>query len=638
MNIFDTAGLYKSASLLRRGLIVFRTNPTHHFKPDGVGSNFIIFLLKIYNSLLDLGVYEEMPVYKMQRVRFSNFIGLFCQSFYLSYVLLGLFVDSPFLIVITLAMLVSGFVGFWFNKCRHYNLARSMFITSFSVLLFFICNTMNVGQHFIFFYFPAFIAYTLYYDLEKDLPNALINLSISVSCAVCSFILPHQLFMAENIDEKFFMFVRNLNYFMAFGVTITFVFFAVFHVNKSGRQLVEVWQEAERQKLELSEAKQKADSAVLAKSRFLSNMSHEMRTPLNGIVGTVNLMLQEPSLPGQQQNLEVLKYSSEHMLSVVNDVLDFSKIEAGKMELSDDGFNMKTLCDKIYTVFKNQFSEKKVGFEFEIDPTLNKDFKGDETRLRQVLTNLLGNALKFTEKGKVRCRAKIFSSDSLTADISFSVEDTGIGMSDEQQQIIFEAFNQGETSTTRRFGGTGLGLTISKKIVSMLGGTLSVQSETGKGSCFSFTIRMPYSQYNSKLVEDKRVNKLQSLKGTRVLVAEDSPLNMTITRKFLERWDVLIDEATNGKEAVDMFHENTYDLLLIDLDMPIMDGYQALAEIRKTNVNIPAIAFTAAVFPNMMEQLTDKGFSDFMQKPFRPEDLHKKIASHCNQVGKNGTA
>jgi signal transduction histidine kinase len=586
----------------------------------------------LYNSVLELGVYEDMPVYEGHRVRFSNFIGLFCQSFYLLYVILGIVLHSPFLAMMTFAMLVTGIVGFWLNKRRHYNLARTMFITTFSVLLFFICNSLNIGFYFVFFYFPAFIAYTLYYDLEKDLPNALMNLSISVSCAVCAFVLPHQYFMVENIDEKWFPLISTLNYFLSFAITIIFVFFAVFHINKSGRQLVEVWQEAERQKFELSEAKLKADAAVLAKSRFLSNMSHEMRTPLNGIIGTVNLMLQEPSLPEQQQNLEVLKYSSEHMLSVVNDVLDFSKIEAGKMELATDEFNMKTVLEKIYTVFKNQFESKKVGFEFHIDNTLDKFFKSDETRIRQVLTNLIGNAYKFTDKGMVKCTAKLVSSDSEGAEVFFSVSDTGIGMTMEQQQVIFDAFNQAETSTTRRFGGTGLGLTISKKIVSKLGGDLMLESEPGKGSHFFFTTRMSLCQENKAFVNENKVGSLISLKGTKVLVAEDSPVNMTITRKFLQRWDVVIHEAVNGQEAVQLFQENEYDVVLIDLDMPIMDGYEALAEIRKINKNIPAIAFTAAVLPQMKEYLASKGFNDFLQKPFRPEDLHRKISFYYPKV------
>jgi signal transduction histidine kinase len=587
---------------------------------------------KIYNSVLELGVHDDMPVYEGHRVRFSNFIGLFCQSFYLLYLILSFVLHSPFLTLMTFSMWITGILGFWLNKMRYYNVARSMFITSFSVLLFFICNSLNIGFYFVFFYFPAFIAYTLYYDLEKDLPNALINLSVSVSCAVCAFVLPHQYFAAENIAEKWFPLISTLNYFLSFAITIIFVFFAVFHINKSGRQLVEVWQEAERQKLELSEAKEKADSAVLAKSRFLSNMSHEMRTPLNGIIGTVNLMLQEPFLPEQQQNLEVLKYSSEHMLSVVNDVLDFSKIEAGKMELSTEEFNMKTVLEKITTVFKNQFEQKGVRFEFQIDLALDKFFKSDETRLRQVLTNLIGNAFKFTEKGSVQCRAKLVSADSDAAEIYFSVQDTGIGMTLEQQQVIFDAFNQGETSTTRRFGGTGLGLTISKKIVTKLGGDLKLRSEQGKGSHFFFTIRMPFFQGNKAFVNENKVSSLISLKGVRVLVAEDSVVNMTITRKFLQRWDVIIHEAVNGLEAVQMFKDNEYDVVLIDLDMPVMDGYEALVEIRKINQNIPAIAFTAAVLPHMKEHLSDKGFNDFLQKPFRPEDLHKKISVYYPKI------
>lgn len=583
-------------------------------------------LKKIYNYVLELGVHDDAPVYEMHRVRFSNFIGLFCQSFYLMYVVLSFVLNSPFLTVITLLMLVTGIFGFWLNAKRRYNIARTVFITSFSILLFFICNTLNIGYYFVFFYFPAFIAYTLYYDLEKDLPNALTNLSISVICAVCAFVLPHQFFMAENIDGKWFSLISTLNYFMSFAITIIFVFFAVFHINKSGRQLVEVWQEAERQKLELSDAKQKADIAVMAKSRFLSNTSHEMRTPLNGIIGMVNLLLKEPSLPAQHQNLQILKYSSEHMLNVINDVLDFSKIEAGKMELNNDEFNMKTIVDKIHIVFKNQFDNKGVNLELDIDTRLDQFFRSDETKLRQVLTNLIGNSYKFTSNGFVKLSAKLVKAGNNSADIFFCIQDTGIGMSKQHQQMIFDAFNQAETSTTRKYGGTGLGLTICKKIVNKLGGDLQLESEQGKGSRFFFTISMEISK-NSKLpAKEDNDHNLGTLKGARVLVAEDNKINMMITRKFLQRWDVVIDEAVNGEEAVQQFRKNEYDVLLIDLDMPVMDGYEALSEIRKVNKNIPAIAFTAAVLPQMREYLEDKGFNNYLQKPFQPEHLHKIIS------------
>ncbi len=320
------------------------------------------------------------------------------------------------------------------------------------------------------------------------------------------------------------------------------------------------------------------------------------------------------------------------MLGLINDVLDFSKIEAGKMELTNEVFNLKDSINKIETIFKKQFLEKKVAFEMFADDSLNRQFEGDETKLNQVLANLVGNALKFTSSGSVQCLVKLLSSNSQTARVYFSIKDTGVGMSAEKLHVIFNAFDQGETSTRRKFGGTGLGLTISKKIVSMFGGDLQVTSDEGKGSTFFFTIQLPFHQENSSFVNEKQVGKLKSLKGLRILVAEDSSVNMMITRKFLQRWDVTIHEATNGKEAVEYFRKNDYDLMLIDLDMPVMDGYEALDEMKKDRRNIPAIAFTAAVLPNMKQNLEEKGFDDFLQKPFRPEDLHKKISLHFQSL------
>jgi PAS domain S-box-containing protein len=390
--------------------------------------------------------------------------------------------------------------------------------------------------------------------------------------------------------------------------------------------------EIKKAQFELTAAKEKAEEAVAAKSRFLSNMSHELRTPLNGIIGTSNLLMQETSPEEQQKNFELLKYSSEHMLSLINDVLDYSKIEAGKMELEKNPFNLKKTLERISAIFSSQFQEKKLRFEIKCDDQLNRLFLGDETKLSQVIANLLSNALKFTVLGQVTIEAKMLQSTSTEAAVYFSVTDTGIGIPEDKVNAIFESFTQADSSTRRRYGGTGLGLSISKKIVELYNGQLAVNSKYGKGSSFYFTVQLPISTLQKNFVSEQKVKELRSLNGLRVLVAEDNPVNMTIARKFLQLWGISIEEAANGKEALNKFNNSVFDILLVDLEMPEMDGYSLLKEVRTTNTCIPAIAFTAAVYDNMQHDLLSKGFTDYIQKPFRPDDLHRKLSGYFKQA------
>lgn len=376
---------------------------------------------------------------------------------------------------------------------------------------------------------------------------------------------------------------------------------------------------------EILKAKEKAEKAAQIKSRFLSNMSHELRTPLNAIIGTTNIILNEEYLPSQKQSFDVLKYSSEHMMQLVNDILDFSKIEAGKMMLEIAPFSIKTFLQKVIAPFGSLLTSKNLTLEMDIQENMELEVYGDEMRLIQVMNNLVANAIKFTEKGKISIEVREVAHRSDHSDIYIAVKDTGIGIAPNKIQQIFESFTQADIETTRKFGGTGLGLSISKKIITQMGGDLQVESEPGVGSKFFFTLSFKIGSKQKNYVDESKLNGLFSLEGLKVLLAEDNPINMIVAKRFLQKWSVEVVEAENGLKAVKQFYEHHPDILLIDLEMPEMDGAQVVAEVRKTHPFIPIIAFTAATYENIKEDLINKGFNNYVPKPFKPEELHKKI-------------
>jgi signal transduction histidine kinase/ActR/RegA family two-component response regulator len=377
---------------------------------------------------------------------------------------------------------------------------------------------------------------------------------------------------------------------------------------------------------ELMKSKEKAEAAAKVKTRFLSNMSHELRTPLNGIIGASNLLLQEEHLPAQQAHLDILKYSSEHMMVLINDILDFNKIEAGKLELAAAPVQMNTFLQRVAAQFGGQVTAKGLQFVTDIDDRLDLELMTDETRLNQVLSNLLSNAIKFTHSGAITFAARKIVASSTRATVQFIVRDTGIGIPPNKHKEIFESFTQADVNTTRKYGGTGLGLSITKKLVNKFNSELMLESEEGKGSTFHFTVELPINENRKMYINEERAKQLSSLEGVNVLIAEDNNVNLAVAKRFLMKWGIQVTEAVNGKQAVEKFKPGYFDVLLIDLEMPEMDGASALREIRKVDPNVPILAFTAAVYDNIHADLIQKGFTDFIHKPFRPEDLHNKIS------------
>lgn len=387
----------------------------------------------------------------------------------------------------------------------------------------------------------------------------------------------------------------------------------------------------ERKELEraLHEAKEKAEEASKAKSMFLSTMSHEIRTPMNAIIGLTNLMLEEDPREDQIESLNLLKFSGENLLAIINDILDFNKIEAGKIELEEITFNLKEILGHNLNLWRNRGSEKGIELKLELNGHLPDTVMGDPVRLGQVLNNLIGNAIKFTEKGYVKVSVSELTTKAHKHFIRFSVKDTGIGIKREKRQEIFENFTQASSSTTRKYGGTGLGLSISQKLVNLMGSEIKLQSEVGVGSEFSFELQLKEGKNSSlrKIAEEKQ--KAKDALGMRILLVEDNKVNQVVAGNFLKKWGMEVSFANDGREACEMLTQKTFDIVLMDLQMPEMDGYQATQLIRAMNDPyfkvLPILALSASALMEVKEKAELSGFSGFITKPFKPDELKKKI-------------
>lgn len=370
--------------------------------------------------------------------------------------------------------------------------------------------------------------------------------------------------------------------------------------------------------------KQAAEEASQSKARFLSIMSHELRTPLNGIIGTINLM--KTAKENERERFQdILQSSSQHLLHLVNNVLDYSKASAGKMELNPVRCSLGETITNLCSVFQSQYDEKKLLLITDVDQALQKEVMLDDVRFVQVLTNLLSNALKYTEQGKVVLTAKCVQANGSGLMAEISVTDTGPGLSEAQQQQIFNSFNNIDNKT-RKKESSGLGLSISKMIVELLGGQLLLDSKPGQGSRFYFTIPLPLSkatQTESEVMPNESI----SLRGAKVLIAEDNRINMMVAREFLKKWNIQLLEAENGLQAQQLLITNPdIDLLLLDLQMPEMNGYELNEWIQETQLGLPVIAFTAGIMTGEERQnLYNLGFMDMVPKPFAPADLEQKM-------------
>jgi len=522
----------------------------------------------------------------------------------------------------------------YFNKSRLYELGLGFALIILSALFWTyiyiteIILSSSLNHHIIIIYLMLTgIAYVGAFALYKNQPlNYIFSTTLLL---VPSFFTP---FYLEELKIPLIM-ILTLSY-------VINIAYSKMH-NKNWKEFLaekerndKFSQEMIKTNFKLKSALKDAESATRMKSDFIATVSHEIRTPMNGVLGMSSL-LQETNLNEEQKEfVDMIQSSADSLLAIIDDILDFSKLESGKLRIENTSFNLSEVVNEIAVMFGEITAGKGLDFNLVVVDELDTNVIGDPVRLRQILTNIIGNALKFTLKGYVKLTVKIKSLDKDIKLVQFKIEDTGIGIEKEKLKTIFDRFTQADASTTRKFGGTGLGLAITKELVELMNGHVDLKSKAGSGTIFYANIPFKSDSFKkikiNESVYDKNLASIQKLtEGKKILIVEDNLINQKVTLLMLQKTNCQIDTAYDGQEAVDMVNKKDYDLIFMDIQMPVLNGVEATAKIRalqKNNHYTPIIAMTANAMKGDREKYIDAGMDDYISKPIKKDILLRLLS------------
>ncbi|RYE34960.1 MAG: response regulator [Sphingobacteriaceae bacterium] len=488
----------------------------------------------------------------------------------------------------------------WLKKTEYCFLS----VVSAHLIISVLVEGVRSGQYF--YYFPLLIGIPVVIDYERSNYKVLLfNSSLTfISFVICIILgvysTPLEV-IPQDVSTKVFIYNAISSILMTAGFGFSFIY---------------------SHKLNFDALIDQKNNTISSRTRFLSTMGHELRTPLNGVLGAVNLLKEEKILAEDNEYFRILKYCSVHMLNLVNDILDFNKIEAGKLEIHEVEINLKQLITDAALPFYNSFEEKNLKFIVEVDPKLDIVIMADDIRIIQIMNNLLSNALKFTQKGHVKLSVLCDVRDGNNLTANFIIEDTGLGIAKQDQHKIFEGFWQENDPTTRKYTGSGLGLSICNRLLDLMDSSLNLKSEKGQGSTFKFKINFKVAEQLTALLPENKYEP-EDLANVRILIAEDNKINMMVAKKILNSYKAEIVCAYNGQEALDILQQDSnFTMVLMDLEMPVMNGFTAVTHVKNLYPNIPVIAFTASLLDQqMLTELYAMGFADFIPKPFEPNQI-----------------